>query len=328
MKMHQCRLLIDGVLFLILVGSAILLILSARADVRLVVGAVHLDISSLFICAAAILVYGLTHILRTIRLYLIIGESRLTITTLLGFHMFVSLTTLVAPFKIGDIVRALEAYRLLGDSGRGIVAVWIDRLFDVVVIIVLFLIMMAVEERTEGILPILSALSLFLALSMGVIVILPRAIESLARALTISASRRTFVVLKACRRIADALARIPSFDKSMLSLLGVLTFSIWILECCTISLVLILAPGYSETIVTNAIHILSEALRGVGDGDLVHVALYRLIALFSLALLCIGTLYFYIQVRLPFFSYLRNRAKRYKLIPLFQVSQVNFSERT
>ena len=75
-------------------------------------------------------VYLLAHMLRAARLGILLGAGRAR--RLLGLYFFTAACSAVIPFKLGEIVRINEIAWWSGSYWRGLLIVWIERLFDVV----------------------------------------------------------------------------------------------------------------------------------------------------------------------------------------------------
>lgn len=76
-----------------------------------------------------LLIYGLAHALRAIRLRVLLGTGRLR--HLLVLYLYTAACSAVFPFKLGELVRVNEIARWSGSFWRGLLVVWIERVFDV-----------------------------------------------------------------------------------------------------------------------------------------------------------------------------------------------------
>jgi hypothetical protein len=77
-----------------------------------------------------VLVYGLAHALRAVRLGVLLGAGRAR--RLLGLYFYTAACSAVIPFKLGELVRINEIAWWSGSYWRGLLIVWIERVFDVV----------------------------------------------------------------------------------------------------------------------------------------------------------------------------------------------------
>ncbi len=82
----------------------------------------------------AALLYFLSHMFRIGRLYFLFFENKINIKKLISTYSVTSLINFVIPFKIGEVFRVYELGKLNKNLYRGLVAVWIERFFDVIVL--------------------------------------------------------------------------------------------------------------------------------------------------------------------------------------------------
>ena len=86
----------------------------------------------------ALLCYGLSHLIRALRLVVIAASIlplRVRVLFLLHFHT--AAVSLAVPFKLGELYRLHELGRLSGDWGRAELAMVVERAFDAGVLILL-----------------------------------------------------------------------------------------------------------------------------------------------------------------------------------------------
>ena len=91
------------------------------------------------VIALATLSYLTSHLLRIARLALLSGDAGLSLRALAKVHLFTSSVSLVTPFKLGELYRVVELSLLTRSPVRGLILVWLERVFDVVVILALLL---------------------------------------------------------------------------------------------------------------------------------------------------------------------------------------------
>ena len=93
--------------------------------------AVHFDMpDAAGALAMPVFVYGLSHVLRAARLGVLLGAGRAR--RLLGLYFYTAACSAVIPFKLGELVRINEIAWWSGSYWRGLLIVWIERVFDVV----------------------------------------------------------------------------------------------------------------------------------------------------------------------------------------------------
>jgi hypothetical protein len=271
---------------------------------------------ALLVMVAAAAAYLVAHLVRALRLWLILGADRLRFATVLGYHASIAFVTFATPFKLGDALRATELYRLLGDDPRGFFVVWLDRLFDVAVILALMAAMALFTPPDQAAMLVFASLGAFLLGSILAVVLLPGATSAFIRSLLQSSSGRSMRLLRRMVTLRDVLSRVPSLDGRTLSLLVLLTIAVWGLELATLFLVAIAMPGAGESLAAQGVGMLGYTILGAAGELTPQVALYRLV--------CVATLLAMLVVWAA--GYVRSRAeiigqgpsqKPYRLTPLF-----------
>ncbi len=74
--------------------------------------------------------YIVAHFLRAIRLGVLLKAQK--IRKLLSLHFYTAACSAVIPFKLGELVRINEVSRWENNYCKGILIVWIERIFDVI----------------------------------------------------------------------------------------------------------------------------------------------------------------------------------------------------
>ncbi len=281
---------------------------------------------ALLLILAAAVAYLAAHVARAMRLWLILGSDRARFGTILGYHVTIAFCTFATPFKLGDALRATELYRLLGDDPRGFFVVWIDRLFDVAVILVLVALMLLAGQANPAAGVVLVSLGAFLVGSIVVAILLPGATSAFIRSLLQSDSGRSLKAFRLAVKTRSVLSRVPRLDGQTFSLLVLLTLGVWGLELMTLFLVALAMPGAGGSLAAQGVGILSYALIG-GEGALTpQVALYRLVCVVTLLLTVLGWASSYVRRRLSVLSEgLTNRP--YELTPVFQPTRLGTGRR-
>ena len=240
--------------------------------------------SAVAMIMVAAVAYLAAHFVRAMRLWLILGSDRATFGTILGYHVTIAFFTFATPFKLGDALRATELYRLLGDDPRGFFVVWIDRLFDVAVILVLVAVMAWNGPPDPAASLVLISLGAFLVGSIVAAVLLPGATTAFIRSLLQSSSERSLRTFRAAVRLRTVLSRVPKIEGQTFSLLVLLTLGVWGLELATLFLVAVAMPGAGESLAAQGVGLLSYTLIGREGALTPEVALYRLVCVATLLL--------------------------------------------
>jgi hypothetical protein len=246
---------------------------AALAAVAVATGMLWRDIGSgrqegagLVTVAAAATVYAGSHLVRVVRLALLIGDPRISLRQIGLVHSFTAAVSFITPLKLGEAYRVLELGRILSDFGRSLVIVWVERAFDFGAIAVLVLLASIVVQNVLAALQPLILLSVtFVVMTLLLFVVLPEALRPL----------NLFVVRK--YNGEDAIRRLQLIEwlqgwttlgaqvaAKKISLLATLTAFIWGLELLALAL---LMPASSRGI-PELISGLPVFLSGVSSGGL------------------------------------------------------------
>lgn len=270
---------------------------------------------------AASLIYASTHILRAIRLWIIVGSDRLSFRAVFGCNIAVSIVTFSAPYKLGEILRAGELFRLLRNDPRGLFAVWLDRLFDVGVMLLLLSMLSLSRAADPFAISIFVSLSAFLLISTVMATLLPGALASFLRALLQSRSQRSLTVLRSVVKFKDLVSRIPLISKQTLALLVMLTIAVWGFELLTIFFLLIALPESGHSIADQAVDILNYTFFNRSANPAPCVALYRLLCVITLLVLVIKGVVAYVRTRMATLDKLLYHSN-YRLSQLFTLPRL------
>ncbi|WP_227459037.1 hypothetical protein [Cupriavidus pauculus] len=93
-------------------------------------------VSGMLVALSTVL-YLSSHLLRALRLTMLAGNHEISLRRLTLVHYFASGVSLLLPFKLGEVYRVVELRTVIGDLRRSMVTVWIERGFDVGVLLAL-----------------------------------------------------------------------------------------------------------------------------------------------------------------------------------------------
>lgn len=184
--------------------------------------------------------YLFSHLFRIVRLAIITLDNRAKIVPLATVHILTALPTLLIPFKLGEIIRLASFFYVFKDSRKAL-AVWlVERLSDVMVLILAILILYAagisVSYQMKFIFIIFSIISIFFMIGLYAI---SRTFIYLNRFLVLtSRSKRGLVLLKISHTVWEfelTLKRIIYGRRSAIFLASVI---IWMLEISALSIYL------------------------------------------------------------------------------------------
>lgn len=249
----------------------------------------HLGAAAFESLAVAAVLYLAAHALRAARLSLLLGVGRVPFYAILGCNAAMSFLTLALPFKIGELARALEFYRLTKCDPRALFAIWIERCFDAVIVLCL------IELASSAVLDQAFAqwtrrgLLVLLCMSFFVVLFGRSALSALLRLLGASQSQRSLKLMRAARRVEAMAARMPSLAWPDLALLLIVSGAIWLLEIAAVLAVTAGTMEFHHRAIDAFVEIVVTAAVGVGNSGALAVLLYRVlisIALAGVALAC------------------------------------------
>lgn len=188
----------------------------------------------------AFLLYGFSHVLRAIRLYLILGIQSVKFSAVLGCHSSTAFMSLFVPYKLGEVVRLHELATLHGNYVKAVLSVWIDRVFDAVFVLIAFGLICLFRGGSWATDQLLLLTLLFLCVPLVLIFFLPGALRALETALVGSRSRRSLWLLKIVSGVHGILERRPMLNAGLIGLASLITIGVWILELATVGSIVML----------------------------------------------------------------------------------------
>jgi hypothetical protein len=222
------------------------------------------DLPDSFMVASLIfplVLYFIAHALRAFRLGVLLGAGH--VRKLLGLYLYTAACSAIIPFKLGEFVRVNEIAWWTGSYWRGLLIVWIERVFDVLVIgaMALFIVSSGAQEPKEiGLL--LWVIGGFVFLTILFFFIVPEQLCSLNLHVIRSYKGRKAVNIL---RILDScylhFEQVKPLLSGKLVTLSLLTLFIWGTELLAVSLLFDVAPLISA--VTNLVR---QFVIVLGDG--------------------------------------------------------------
>ncbi|RZI85101.1 MAG: hypothetical protein EOP38_06380 [Rubrivivax sp.] len=217
-------------------------------DLSFLAGHLHGQLQWVGLSAAA-LAYGLSHAFRFVRFALLVGGTRLR--PLISVYLLSTGASYAIPFKLGEIFRIYWIGRHTANLQRGLIVVWMERVMDASVIILLYLMMSAV--RPDG-LPVevsgaLIVIPFMIVLSVLMLKVLPENLGNLNLWILQAyrgkqATRRLRLLSKVALFARESTAVLANRTLSLL----MLTLCIWGLEIYAIHLLLHAFPQASSTL--------------------------------------------------------------------------------
>ncbi len=249
---------------------------------------------------SAAILYLISQACRAFRLIVIIGDPTRSVQWLARAHFIGVAASFILPFKIGDLLRLSEiAYALRGPGTSGfwksVLVIWIERVYDALPVCILLLYVTVGDDQVTilAILPIVSVLVLFIALTLVVFFVLPENLDGL----TLFIARRYHGARAVkCLHLIDRLHHLIGDARHLLHrkhiTLIALSAGIWGLEALVARLVLgsIGFGGLAQAL----LEFLSGALSARGAGHMVSPTAYSL--LIGLPLLFLGLVCWYSHI--------------------------------
>lgn len=176
--------------------------------------------------------YGMGHILRVLRLVVLLRGTPIRIRKVAFAHFIGSLSGLAFPFKIGELNR-ISALALVGVGWeRTLAVVWIERLSDAVVLLAALVglgVGGALDHRVTV------AIGLFLLLSLILLWILPNELSRLMLAFARSKNRWAYRALVTTVHLRTFLHGVPQTARRSAPQVLVLTLLAWGCEACALA---------------------------------------------------------------------------------------------
>ena len=237
-------------------------------------------------------IYFLSHCFRVLRLAFLTVEDKVRFRSLFQAHFYTAALSYVLPFKLGEIIRVLTFGHLLNKSSKAVIIVWIERMYDALVIgAILGAVMVFAPDLISSYHFLITLLFTFVLMSILIFFLLPENLSLLKTILIVRYQSAWAVkVLKLCSQIEGLVKLAPAILKNRLLTLFLLTFCIWLSEVFAFSLVFTHASW-----MTNALSAMMK-LPGIlthnfgfnSEGDAYTLVILSL--LFTIGIICF---YFY-----------------------------------
>lgn len=240
-----------------------------------------------------VLVYGLAHALRAARLGVLLGAGRAR--RLLGLYFYTAACSAVIPFKLGELVRINEIAWWSGSYWRGLLIVWIERVFDVVALggMALFILGTGAQEPKDiGLL--LWAIGGFVFLTVLFFFIVPEQLCGLnLHVMRSYKGRKAVHILRMLDSCYQLFEQVRPLLAGKLVTLSLLTLFIWGAELLAVAMVFDSNPwlGAVTSLVRQFALVLGDGGRAAGlAAGFEDVKMLALIALGVVALAFYGRL--------------------------------------
>jgi len=280
------------------IGRLLIALFSVIVAVAAIMNLVHYAAPTPVLAAfGAGIIYIVSHILRAVRLA-VLSMSMLGISgrTAALMHFATAPVSLMLPFKLGEIVRLYELWKMSGTAVYALIVLLIDRMYDSLFLVPVLVILVLQGNAS----PLLVAFSLLAAVvPLTVVVIGPKLLTEIQRYVVASHNNpRTLDVLRQIDSARLLVIRAAEVSRRRAPELCVISLLIWL---CELAVCLILVNVFSSiaTATDSALDILGSRLVAswwtIGADTLVQPAL----AITTVAILIPWplALYFYLARR-------------------------------
>ncbi len=192
------------------------------------------------------LAYLCAHGLRALRLFLLLNDGQLHLGRVAVAHLHAAGVSGLIPYKLGEVYRVAIIGSACGDPLRAVVAVWIERVYDIAAVIIIFsLISFSNGAMLPGLGIFLSLAIAFLLLSFLFFIVLPENLGLLKRYLVLRHNQPWVVtVLALIDRVHRVLRTGAAVWHHRIATIIWLSMAIWILDVTAILIVVgSLDPG-------------------------------------------------------------------------------------
>jgi Lysylphosphatidylglycerol synthase TM region len=223
--------------------------------------------------AGAALLYLMAHLLRALRLAAIVAEPTIGFRQIVTAQFVGAAGSLALPFKLGEIIRLNEIFVVVDGIGRAILIIWIERLFDAIILIVLLCLwLQSAPAERYTILPLVITFGVFSAVTVIVAWVVPENVNALAL-YTLRRYRgpRATDVLRVLDWTYRLIRRGRLLVHRRIATLLLLTAMIWLLEIATIMTAHI---GEVQNVESAALALL-KSLSAVITGTVVILTTWR-----------------------------------------------------
>lgn len=264
----------------------------AYAALRIVQGELPNGVDGLVL---PVFIYGLAHVLRAVRLGVLLGAGRAR--RLLGLYFYTAACSAVIPFKLGELVRINEIAWWSNSYWRGLLIVWVERVFDVVALgaVALFILSTGAQEPKDiGLL--LWAIYAFVFVTVLFFFIVPEQLCSLnLHVIRSYKGRKAVNILRMLDSFYLLFEQVRPLLAGKLVTLSLLTLFIWGAELLAIAMLFDSSPWARAG--ASLVHQFAMVLGDVGrTGDL--VAGFEDVKMLLLIGCSIIALAFYVRLRL------------------------------
>lgn len=257
---------------LVLAAVAVLLYLSVRIALAAIQGRLTIigQAPAWWALALAAAIYLASHMLRILRLALLVGNWHIGFRRLGSFHLMTAAISLIAPLKLGEVYRVFELSHITGGMVRAVVIVWWERAFDMAAILLLVgIVAIGSSSAPSDIYAVALLVVAFIMMTAIVVMVLP---ENLRR-LSVFIIRRydnehTVPLLRLIDMLRRSIEEAPRVVRLKVASLATLTGLIWASEAACFAIVFPTLSSTVEGVLNALLGFLSSVVLGetlIGD---------------------------------------------------------------
>jgi hypothetical protein len=227
--------------------------------------------------AGAALAYAGSHLLRSVRLYVILMDVERSFARILRLYTALAFVNRMVPLKLGETFRFLELSHMFASARLGLVAIATERYFDALTLLWLllygFILDPAVAGDTAILLVILSLVAVFGSLAYKGLPGFARYLRFLAA--TRSRGRQGIAALRIAASLDSLGEDIAGLLRGRTVILAVVSFAVWALEIASMGLLLGALSDFTYAgFVSDLLRALNALLTPGASGALDAVGLY------------------------------------------------------
>lgn len=232
------------------------------------------------------ILFSIIHLLRIIRQYIILMETKIKAVKLIKTYFVGSLMNNIAPYKIGEIYKMYLYGHIIHNNKKSIIGIITDKFFDAVVLLIAFMI---IEIKSSN---SLSYITMFLLAIVITIVAVYISFEKTYKLLNnyLMINKKTKFSIK-CLKILDDINEMYNMFKSMIKdreiLIFLLTLLSWFFEIIFVYIIYMMRN--SKFIVSNFIKYVNNSFFGM-QNELSNYYLFVTLII-GLAYVCILGVY-------------------------------------
>lgn len=180
--------------------------------------------------------FAFVHMAKMLRLYLILLDEKIPFSRFVYLYFLTTLINLIIPYKLGEFFRIYKFSKTIKSYQVGLTSVLVDRFFDTMALV--FILLPFELLMTYKVTLTTLFLTIFIVILVFVYRVYPSSYTYLNRYIIMrKTSRRSMTVLKALELLKAVYDYVRKLIIGRYSLLTLLSFLAWTMECAIIYLV-------------------------------------------------------------------------------------------